>query len=77
MESPKKIAHEIGGLKNDALRFGLHGVKSDIVGSHPLESAYESVNKFPSRNELSFPINDLPILEYSLSLIGFLNLRDL
>lgn len=44
MESPKKIAHEIGGVKNDALRFGLHGVKSDIVGSHPLESSYESVN---------------------------------
>lgn len=43
MESPKKIAHEIGGVKNDALRFGLHGVKSDIIGSHPLESAYESV----------------------------------
>ncbi|ESQ28789.1 hypothetical protein EUTSA_v10019303mg [Eutrema salsugineum] len=42
MESPKKIAHEIGGVKNDALRFGLHGVKSDIVGSHPLESSYES-----------------------------------
>uniref|UniRef100_A0A1J3CDW9 Cyclin-B1-2 n=1 Tax=Noccaea caerulescens TaxID=107243 RepID=A0A1J3CDW9_NOCCA len=45
MESSKKIAHEIGGLKNDALRFGLHGVKSDIVGSHPLESAYESGKK--------------------------------
>lgn len=44
MESPKKIAHEIGGVKNDALRFGLQGVKSDIVGSHPLESSYESVN---------------------------------
>ncbi|KAF3526620.1 hypothetical protein F2Q69_00050775 [Brassica cretica] len=38
MESPKKIAHEIGGVKRDALRFGLNGVKSDIVGSHPLES---------------------------------------
>lgn len=43
MESPKKIAHEIGGVKRDALRFGLNGVKSDIVGSHPLESSYESV----------------------------------
>ncbi|KAH0919654.1 hypothetical protein HID58_027314 [Brassica napus] len=42
MESPKKIAHEIGGVKRDALRFGLNGVKSDIVGSHPLESSYES-----------------------------------
>ncbi|CAK9179312.1 unnamed protein product [Ilex paraguariensis] len=42
MESPKTIEHEIGGVKNDALRFGLHGVKSDIVGSHPLESEYQS-----------------------------------
>ncbi|CAH2079770.1 unnamed protein product [Thlaspi arvense] len=45
MKSPKKIAHEIGGVKNDALRFGLHGVKSNIVGSHPLESSYESGKK--------------------------------
>lgn len=44
MEAPKTIAHEIGGVQNDALRFGLHGVKSDIVGSHPLESAYQSVS---------------------------------
>ncbi|KAK7838560.1 cyclin-b1-2 [Quercus suber] len=42
MEATKTIAHEIGGIQNDALRFGLHGVKSDIVGSHPLESAYQS-----------------------------------
>nr|GMD15356.1 cyclin-B1-2-like [Ipomoea batatas] len=41
MEAPKTIPHEIGGVRSDALRFGLHGVKSDIVGSHPLESAYE------------------------------------
>ncbi|XP_019165011.1 PREDICTED: cyclin-B1-2-like [Ipomoea nil] len=41
MEAPKTIPHEIGGVRADALRFGLHGVKSDIVGSHPLESAYE------------------------------------
>ncbi|KAK2992295.1 hypothetical protein RJ640_020288 [Escallonia rubra] len=39
MEAPKTIEHQIGGMKNDALRFGLYGVKSDIVGSHPLESA--------------------------------------
>ncbi|XP_019086333.1 PREDICTED: cyclin-B1-2-like [Camelina sativa] len=32
-------------MKNDALRFGLHGVKSDIIGSHPLDSAYESGKK--------------------------------
>lgn len=43
MEAPKSIAHEIGGVKNDALRFGLHGVKSNIIGSHPLESSYQSV----------------------------------
>ncbi|MBA0610204.1 hypothetical protein Godav_011075, partial [Gossypium davidsonii] len=43
MEAPKTIQHEIGGVQNDALRFGLHGVKSDLVGSHPLQSAYESV----------------------------------
>ncbi|XP_062106340.1 cyclin-B1-2-like [Humulus lupulus] len=45
MEAPKTIAHEIGGLQNDALRFGLNGVKSDIVGSHPLESACQSARK--------------------------------
>uniref|UniRef100_A0A7N0TYZ7 Proteasome maturation factor UMP1 n=1 Tax=Kalanchoe fedtschenkoi TaxID=63787 RepID=A0A7N0TYZ7_KALFE len=42
MEAPKSIPHQIGGLKNDALRFGLQGVKSDIVGAHPLESAFKS-----------------------------------
>lgn len=45
MEAQKTIAHEIGGIQNDALRFGLHGVKSDIVGSHPLESAYQSASR--------------------------------
>lgn len=44
MEAPKTIEHEIGGLRNDALRFGLQGVKSEIVGSHPLESAYQSAS---------------------------------
>ncbi|XP_012572655.1 cyclin-B1-2-like isoform X1 [Cicer arietinum] len=42
-DTSKTIAHQIGGLQNDALRFGLHGVKSDIVGSHPLESSLQSV----------------------------------
>ncbi|CAN6574509.1 unnamed protein product [Malus baccata var. baccata] len=42
MEAPKTIEHQIGGIQNDALRFGLHGVKSDLVGAHPLESALES-----------------------------------
>uniref|UniRef100_A0A2P2KWT9 Cyclin-B1-2-like n=1 Tax=Rhizophora mucronata TaxID=61149 RepID=A0A2P2KWT9_RHIMU len=45
MEAPKTIAHEIGGIQNDALRFGLHGVKSDLLSSHPLESAYHSTRK--------------------------------
>ena len=48
MESSKTIAHEIGGIQNDALRFGLQGVKSDLVGSHPVESLYETVISFPS-----------------------------
>lgn len=44
MEATKTtIPHEIGGIQNDPLRFGLQGVKSDIVGSHPLQSAYHSV----------------------------------
>ncbi|XP_044468448.1 cyclin-B1-2-like [Mangifera indica] len=45
MEAPKNIPHEIGGIQNNALRFGLHGVKSDIVGSHPLEISYQSARK--------------------------------
>ncbi|XP_057955754.1 uncharacterized protein LOC131143447 [Malania oleifera] len=45
MEASKTIAHEIGGVQNDALRFGLQGVKSDLVGSHPLETAYQSTRK--------------------------------
>ncbi|KAJ8568975.1 hypothetical protein K7X08_037190 [Anisodus acutangulus] len=42
MEESKTIPHEIGGVRSDAFRFGLHGVKSDILGSHPLESSYHS-----------------------------------
>ncbi|XP_059640056.1 cyclin-B1-2-like [Cornus florida] len=45
METPKTIAHEIGGVRNDALRFGIQGVKSEIVESHPLQSAYHSARK--------------------------------
>lgn len=47
-EVGKSITHQIGGVQNDALRFGLQGVKSDIVGSHPLQSAQESVITFSS-----------------------------
>eukprot|EP00262_Sarcandra_glabra_P010094 TRINITY_DN24989_c0_g1_i1.p1 TRINITY_DN24989_c0_g1~~TRINITY_DN24989_c0_g1_i1.p1 ORF type:complete len:165 (-),score=24.34 TRINITY_DN24989_c0_g1_i1:228-653(-) len=45
MEASKTIAHELGGIQNDALRFGLQGVKSDIVGSHPLQSLSESTKR--------------------------------
>ncbi|CAL5367415.1 unnamed protein product [Camellia sinensis] len=41
----KAIPHEIGGIQNDTFRFGLHSVKSDIVGSHPLQSAYQSTKE--------------------------------
>ncbi|KAM1591937.1 hypothetical protein FF1_035833 [Malus domestica] len=42
MEEPKTMEHQIGGIQNDALRFGLHVIKSNLVDSHPLESALES-----------------------------------
>ncbi|GAU33964.1 hypothetical protein TSUD_60940 [Trifolium subterraneum] len=42
-EASKTIAHQIGGVQTDSLRFGLPGVKSDIVGAHPLESSLQSV----------------------------------
>jgi hypothetical protein len=42
-EASKTIAHQIGGVQTDSLRFGLPGVKSDIIGAHPLESSLQSV----------------------------------
>ncbi|KAK4751837.1 hypothetical protein SAY87_020635 [Trapa incisa] len=57
MDAQKTIAHEIGGVQNDALRFGLHGVKSDIVGSHPLESSYESARKTQGEMKRRFLAN--------------------
>ncbi|XP_077244005.1 cyclin-B1-2-like [Tasmannia lanceolata] len=45
MEGSKSIAHEVGNIPNDALRFGLQGVKSDVVGSHPLQSLYQSTRR--------------------------------
>nr|ACJ84581.1 unknown [Medicago truncatula] len=42
-EESKTIPHQIGGVHTDVLRFGLPGVKSDIVGAHPLESSLQSV----------------------------------
>ncbi|XP_052203916.1 cyclin-B1-2 [Diospyros lotus] len=41
----KTIGHEIGGVQNDTLRFGLHSVKNEIVGDHPLQSAYHSTQE--------------------------------
>ncbi|CAN0928958.1 CYCB1-2 [Linum grandiflorum] len=43
--SSKTLAHEAGAIEKDPLRFGLHGVKSDLVGSHPLQAAYGSTIK--------------------------------
>ncbi|KAL6499199.1 hypothetical protein OROHE_026227 [Orobanche hederae] len=40
MDSVKMIPVE--GRPDDPLRYGIHGVKSDIIESHPLESAYRS-----------------------------------
>ncbi|KAM1484074.1 hypothetical protein TB2_035306 [Malus domestica] len=42
MEAPKTMEHQIGGIPNDALRFRLHVIKSNLVASLPLESALES-----------------------------------
>ncbi|XP_048328845.1 cyclin-B1-2 [Ziziphus jujuba] len=57
MEAPKSIAHEIGGAKNDALRFGLHGVRSNIVGSHPLESSCQSMKETQEQMKRKFLAN--------------------
>ncbi|PIN12790.1 Proteasome maturation factor [Handroanthus impetiginosus] len=40
MDSPKMIP--LGERPEDPLRYGIHGVKSDIIEPHPLESAYRS-----------------------------------
>ncbi|KAL3636513.1 hypothetical protein CASFOL_018812 [Castilleja foliolosa] len=40
MDSVKMIPVE--GRADDPLRFGIHGVKSDIIEPHPLESAHRS-----------------------------------
>ncbi|RWW67692.1 hypothetical protein BHE74_00024837 [Ensete ventricosum] len=39
------IDHEVVANHN-VFRFGLHGVKGDIVGSHPLQSRRESTSRF-------------------------------
>ncbi|CDP02402.1 unnamed protein product [Coffea canephora] len=43
-EQLKTITQEIGEPKFDTLRFGLQSVKGEIVGSHPLESAYHTTH---------------------------------
>ncbi|CAL9042463.1 unnamed protein product [Musa banksii] len=44
MSSKSVIEHEVVA-NHDALRFGLHAVKGDVVGSHPLQSLRESTGK--------------------------------
>ncbi|XP_042420577.1 cyclin-B1-2-like [Zingiber officinale] len=41
MSSKSVIDHELSA-NHDVLRFGLHAVKGDIVGSHPLQSLRDS-----------------------------------
>ncbi|XP_042425011.1 cyclin-B1-2-like [Zingiber officinale] len=42
--SKSVIEHEVVG-HHDILRFGLHAVKGDIVGSHPLQSLRDSKSR--------------------------------
>ncbi|PRQ53144.1 putative proteasome maturation factor Ump1 [Rosa chinensis] len=51
MEAPKNIEHQIGGIQNDTLRYGLNSVKSNLVGSHPVESAHQSTKKMQEEME--------------------------
>nr|XP_010927826.1 cyclin-B1-2 [Elaeis guineensis] len=41
----KSIEHDVAA-NHDILRFGLNGIKGDIVGYHPLESLRESTSRF-------------------------------
>jgi len=76
-EESKTIAHQIGGVHTDVLRFGLPGVKSDIVGAHPLESSLQSVIpvslslfQFHVLILLSLSLPDL-IIDFSIDLPDF------
>ncbi|KAL2983022.1 hypothetical protein AAZX31_12G018400 [Glycine max] len=53
----KFIPHQIGGVQNDVLRFGLHGVKSDIVGSHPLQSSLQSTRRMDEAMKKQCKVN--------------------
>ncbi|KAI4366741.1 hypothetical protein MLD38_022580 [Melastoma candidum] len=44
-ETKRSVVQEAGAIERDALRFGLQGVKSDLVGSHPLQSSYHSAKR--------------------------------
>ncbi|KAG0495579.1 hypothetical protein HPP92_000278 [Vanilla planifolia] len=52
----KSIAHEVA-TNHDILRFGLDGIKGDIVGSHPLESLRETARR--NLDEKKLLITDL------------------
>ncbi|KAL9424860.1 hypothetical protein AB3S75_031894 [Citrus x aurantiifolia] len=45
MAAQNKISHQVGEFQNDVFRFDIHGVKSDIVGSHPLETLCQSAKQ--------------------------------
>jgi len=62
-EESKTIPHQIGGVHTDVLRFGLPGVKSDIVGAHPLESSLQSVISLFHFHVLS--LSDLIVVFFS------------
>ncbi|XP_068638168.1 cyclin-B1-2-like isoform X1 [Aristolochia californica] len=54
MEAAKSIHHSVSEIQNDALRFGLQGVKSEIVASHPLRSLRELQRKSDAVTERRF-----------------------
>ncbi|XP_068642413.1 cyclin-B1-2-like [Aristolochia californica] len=45
MDATKSIHHSVSEIQSDALRFGLQGVKSDILACHPLQFFRESQRK--------------------------------
>lgn len=55
------IEHEIAANR-DSLRFGLHAVRGDIVGTHPLQSLRESVSRLPQ----SLLLNSIPSFFFDL-----------
>ncbi|KAG9450103.1 hypothetical protein H6P81_010068 [Aristolochia fimbriata] len=54
MEASKSIHHSVTEIQNDALRFGLQGVKSEIVASHPLLALRESQKRSEALTERRF-----------------------